>query len=65
MYAIYLNNKRYNTKNFPSYEAARSWARKLIRAGKIPVANFYRWDIGGDFYNNPSLSVYNVSIKAV
>lgn len=36
MYIIYLGPKRFNTKSFKSYEAARSYVRKLItkRFGK-------------------------------
>lgn len=65
MYVIYFGSKRYGNKKFNSYEAARSYARKLIRAGKLG----FRWDGYTDYsdkhYNNPTLSHYNVSIKAV
>lgn len=42
MYIIKLGNKRFNTKNFDSYEAARKYVRKLItkRFGR------YQDDIG-------------------
>jgi hypothetical protein len=64
MYAIYVNNKRYNTKNFTSYEAARSWARKLIRQGRFnPIRFGFDWsDVD---YRNPSINHYGVTIKAV
>jgi hypothetical protein len=42
MYFIKLGNKRFNSKNFDSYETARKYVRKLItkRFGK------YQDDIG-------------------
>lgn len=42
MYFIKLGNKRFNSKNFDSYEAARKYVRRIItkRFGK------YRDDIG-------------------
>ena len=62
MYVIYFGNKRYGNKKFHSYEAARSYARKLIRAGKFVTD---RWDFSDTLWNNPSISLYNLKIKAV
>lgn len=62
MYAIFKDNKRYGTKKFTNYEEARSWARKLIRQGKFTTDAI---DHGNLFYKNPSISLYNLSIKAV
>jgi|GEM_PF-4092389 len=67
MYAIFRNNKRYNNKIFSSYELARSYVRKQIRAGKlVPTINStHWWDVGDIFYSNPSISIYDVKIKAL
>lgn len=62
MYVIFRGNKRYGNKKFNSYEAARSYARKLIRQGKLGEAFC---DFSDAVYNNPTISKYNVSIKAI
>lgn len=55
MFAIFRCNKRYGNKTFDSYEQARSYARKLIRAGKF----------GTNYLTNPAISEYNLSVKAI
>jgi hypothetical protein len=70
MFVIYRGNKRYNNKIFSSYELARSYVRKQIRVGKLVPslsklqANGY-WDHSDIFHSNPSISLYDVKIKAL
>ena len=61
MYKIMKNGKRFNTKTYGSYEEARKYAIKKVRAS-----------VGGTFYgargvvlNYPTLSDLGFSIKRI
>jgi len=63
MYAIYRSGRRYGNKTFQTYEGARSYARKLIRAGKFGIGACLDWnDVD---YRNPSISLYDVKVVKV
>lgn len=64
MFKLYKGNRRYGKKVFATYEDARSYARKLIRAGK--VAQRIRGFSRGDYlFSNPALVDYGLSIRVV
>jgi len=54
MFIIFKNKKRYNKKVYASYEAARSFVRKMLR--KNP--NVY---VG--VYSNPNITYYGFNIS--
>lgn len=58
MFIIKKNGKKTVRKTFPTYEEARSYARKLIRKNDV----FYSWDC---FWRNPNLTEYGYSITKV
>lgn len=57
MFKIIRGNRRFNNKTFATYEAARSYIRKWLRA-HIEVASKAR-------YSNPAMSRFGFKISAV
>ena len=58
-YIIKKNGKRYNSKKFDQYEAARSYVRKLLRKKEdaSPL------DSGWNTHSNPSTTLYGFSVS--
>lgn len=61
-YIIKRNNRRYNSKLFESYEQARSYIRKKLRAQGDATGFSSLDDLGWLAHNNPSHSRYGFSI---
>jgi hypothetical protein len=65
MYIIMHNDKQYGSKQFDSYEAARSHTRKMIRRFLAMLnAAPLEEDVGGNTYNNPSINLYGYEVVA-
>jgi hypothetical protein len=54
MYVILKNKRRYNKELYASYEAARSYVRKILRKNPKVYMNLY---------SNPSITYYGFSIS--
>lgn len=65
MFVIYRKNRKFNTKTFRNYEAARSYVRKYLRknADKMFNTNSMFKDNGWINHDNPSHSAYGFTIR--
>lgn len=64
-YIIKKNGKRYNSKNFETYEQARSYIRKKLRGTPVStLGSAILTDVGWG-YSNPSHSRYGFTITKV